>query len=93
MGAIGRSCPIRLVPTYILPTIEIRLLGSFKTERLVCVELNRRTSRLTDRRTDGQADGQTDGQTNGQTNMAGLTCLLKLVKNIYGLWSRLKASD
>jgi len=43
MGALRYSCPIRLVPTYILPAKEIRLLGkfradSFKTERLVCVE-------------------------------------------------------
>jgi len=49
MGSIRYSCPIRLVPTYILPAKEIRLLGkfqpdSFKTERLVCVE------------TDGQTD-------------------------------------
>jgi len=45
MGAIRCSCPIlgSLVPTYILPAKDIRLLGkfqpdSFKTERLVCVE-------------------------------------------------------
>jgi len=49
MGAIRYSCPIRLVPTNILPAKEIRLLGefhpdSFKTERLACVE------------TDGQMD-------------------------------------
>jgi len=48
MGAIRYSCPILLVPTYILPAKDIRLLGtqpdSFKTERLVCVE------------TDGQRD-------------------------------------
>jgi len=49
IGAIRYSVPIRLVPTYILLTKEIRLLGkfqpdSFKTERLVCVE------------TDGQTD-------------------------------------
>jgi len=49
MGAMRYSCPIRLVPTYILPAKDIRLLGkfqpdSFKTERLVCVE------------TDGQTD-------------------------------------
>jgi len=49
MGATRYSCPIRLVPTYILPAKDIRLLGkfqpdSFKTERLVCVE------------TDGQTD-------------------------------------
>jgi len=49
MGAIRYSCPIRLVPTYILPAKVIRLLGkfqhdSFKTERLLCVE------------TDGQTD-------------------------------------
>jgi len=42
MGAIRYSCPIRLVPTYLLPAKDIRLLGkfhpdSFKTERLVCV--------------------------------------------------------
>jgi len=49
MGAIRHSCPIRLVPTYILPTKETRPLGklqpdSFKTDRLICVE------------TDGQKD-------------------------------------
>jgi len=49
MEAIRYSCPIRLVPTYLLPAKERRLLGkfqpaSFKTERLVCVE------------TDGQTD-------------------------------------
>jgi len=43
MGAIRYSCPIRLVPNYILPAKERRLLGkfhpdNFKTERLVCVE-------------------------------------------------------
>jgi len=43
IGAIIYSCPIRLVPTYILPAKEIRLLGkfqldSFKTERRVCVK-------------------------------------------------------
>jgi len=49
MKAIRYSCPIRLVPTYILPAKDIKLLGkfqqeSFKTERPVCVE------------TDGQTD-------------------------------------
>jgi len=49
MGALRYSCPIRLVPTYILPAKDIRLFGKFqpdcfKTERLVCVE------------TDGQTD-------------------------------------
>jgi len=49
------SGPIRLVTTYILAKIE-RLLGrfhpdSFKTERLVCVDTDRRTDRGTDRRT------------------------------------------
>jgi len=48
MGAIRFSCPIRLVPTNILPAKEIRLLekfqpDSFKTERLVCVESNGQT--------------------------------------------------
>jgi len=48
MGAIRYSGPIRLVPTYILPAKEIRLLGkfqpdSFKTERLVCVEVDGQT--------------------------------------------------
>jgi len=43
MEAIRYSFPIRLVPTYILPAKERRLLGkfqpdSFKTERLVCVK-------------------------------------------------------
>jgi len=48
IGAIGYTCPIGRVPTYILPAIEIRFLGRFhpdsiKSERLVCVETNRRT--------------------------------------------------
>jgi len=48
MGAIRYSCPIRLVPTYILFAKDIRLLGkiqpdSFKTERLVCVETGEQT--------------------------------------------------
>jgi len=30
MGAIRYSCPIRLVPTYILPAKERRLLGKFQ---------------------------------------------------------------
>jgi len=42
MGAIRYSCPIRLVPTYILPAKKRSLLGKFqpdslRTERLVCV--------------------------------------------------------
>jgi len=49
MGVIRYSCPIRLVPTYILPAKDIQLLwkfklDSFKTDGLVCVE------------TDGQTD-------------------------------------
>jgi len=53
MGAIRHSCPIRLVPTYILPAKDIRLLGkfqpdSFKTERLVVVETDGQTARRTD---------------------------------------------
>jgi len=45
MGATRYSCQIRLVPIYILPAKEIRLLTkfqpeSFKTKRLVCVELD-----------------------------------------------------
>jgi len=48
MGAIRNCCPFRLVPTYILPAKEIRLLGkfqcdSFKTEGLVCVEMDGQT--------------------------------------------------
>jgi len=48
MGTIRYSCPIRLVPTYILPAKDIRLLGkfhldSFKTERLVGVEMDAQT--------------------------------------------------
>jgi len=27
MGSIGCSCSMRLIPTYILPAIEMRLLG------------------------------------------------------------------
>jgi len=47
LGAIGYSCPIRLVPTYILFAIDIRILGrlhsdSFKTERLAFVKTDRR---------------------------------------------------
>jgi len=72
MGAMRYSCPIRLVPTYILPAKERRLLGkfqpdSFKTERLVCV----------------QTGGQTDRRTNGQTKMARSTRLVMLIMNIY----------
>jgi len=49
MGAIRFRCPSRLVPAYILPAEDIRLLGkfqpdNFKTERIFCVE------------TDGQTD-------------------------------------
>jgi len=52
MEAIRYSCPIRLVPTYILPAKERRLLGkfqpnSFKTERLVCVETVGQSARRT----------------------------------------------
>jgi len=48
MGAIKYSCPIRLILTYILPKIKRKLLysfhsDSFKIERLVCVETDRRT--------------------------------------------------
>jgi len=50
MGAIGYSCPIRLVPTYVPSAIEIKLLGrfhneSFKNEKLVGVETDIRTWR------------------------------------------------
>jgi len=38
IGAIRYSCPIRLVPTYILPAKDIRLLEKLETERLACVE-------------------------------------------------------
>jgi len=55
MGAIrfSFSCPIRLVPTNILPAKDIRLLGkfqpdSFKTEKLVYVETDGQTYRRTD---------------------------------------------
>jgi len=54
MGAIRYSCPIRLVPTCILPAKYIRLLrklqpDSIKTEKLVCVESDGQTdmARLT----------------------------------------------
>ncbi len=52
MASIEFSRPIPAVPTYILPAKERRMcakfqLDNFKTERLVCVE--------TDRRTDGHA--------------------------------------
>jgi len=32
MGAIRYSCPIRLVPTYILPAKDRRLLGKFQPD-------------------------------------------------------------
>jgi len=32
MGAIRYSCPIRLVPTYILPAKEIRLMENFQLD-------------------------------------------------------------
>jgi len=43
MGAIRYSCPIRLVPTYILPAKKTKTFGwfqpdSFKTQRIVCLE-------------------------------------------------------
>jgi len=49
MGVLRYSCPIRLVPTNILPAKERKLLGkfqpdSFKTERLVCVETDGQTN-------------------------------------------------
>jgi len=52
MGAVRYNCPIRLVPTYIIPAKERRLLeklqpDSFKTERLVCVEADGQTDRRT----------------------------------------------
>jgi len=51
LGAIIYSFPVRLVPTYILPAKDIRLLKKFqpdcfKTERPVCVETDGRTTRL-----------------------------------------------
>jgi len=54
VGALRYSLPIRLVPTYILPAEEGRLMGkfqpdSFKTERLACVETDGQTARRTDR--------------------------------------------
>jgi len=80
MGAIRYSCPIRLVPTYILPTIDIRLLGkfqpdSFKTERLVCVE------------TDGQIDSSSDADQEyiyfmGSETSPSLSCKLLTEINI-----------
>jgi len=35
MGAIRYSCPIRLVPTYILPVKDIRLLGKFQSDSFI----------------------------------------------------------
>jgi len=48
VGAVRYSCPIRLVPTYILPAKERRLLGkfqpdSFKIKRLGSVETDAQT--------------------------------------------------
>jgi len=52
MGAIRYRCPIRLVPTYIIPAKEIRFFwkfqpDSFKTERQVCAETDGHTDRRT----------------------------------------------
>jgi len=53
MGAIRYSRPVRLVPTYILPAKERKLLGkfqpdSFKTKRLVCVETDEQIDSFSD---------------------------------------------
>jgi len=68
MEAIGYSCPIRLVPAYILPAKELRLLekfqpDSFKTKRLDCVE----------------TDGQTD-----MTRSTRLVMLIKNIYILWG---------
>jgi len=68
VGAIRYSCPIRLVPSYIVPAKDIRLLGkfqpdSFKPERLVCVE----------------TDGQTD-----MARSARLVMLIKNIYTLWG---------
>jgi len=52
MGAIRYSCPIRLVPPYILPAKERKLFGKFQTDsfntaRLACVETDGQTARRT----------------------------------------------
>jgi len=64
MGAKWYICPIRLVPTYILPATGKSLLGrfhndSFRTEIQVCVETDRRTDKRTDIRTDIRTDRRT----------------------------------
>jgi len=69
MEAIIHSGPTRLVPTYILPAKDIRLLGKFqpdslKTERLVCVE----------------TDGQTD-----VARSTRLVMLIKNIYSLWGL--------
>jgi len=68
IGAIRYSSPIQLVPTYILPATEKRLLekfqpDSFKTERQVCVE--------------------TDGQT-GMARSTRLVMLIKNIYTVWG---------
>jgi len=65
MGTVRYSCPISLVPTYILSAIEIRYWfhpDSLKSERLVYVE--------TGRRTNGRKDGhdQIEYKLNGVGN-------------------------
>ncbi len=76
MGAIWYSRPIRPVPTYIRVRVYRRLTtkfhsDSFKTERLVCVETDRRTEGQTD---SGQKDRRTDGQTDRRTWLDRLGC-------------------
>jgi len=39
MGAIRYSCPIRLVPTYILPAKDIRLLGLWESFSPIALKL------------------------------------------------------
>jgi len=51
MEAVGYSCLIRLVPTYILPAIEIRLSGWFHTDSFKTEILVMRRNGQTDRRT------------------------------------------
>jgi len=53
MGAIRYSCSIRLVPTYILPAKDIRLLGEFQPD-----SFKTKTSLRRNGRTDGHGSNR-----------------------------------
>jgi len=99
MGAVRYSCPIRLVPTYILPAKDgcpIRLVPTYilpakdtgpirlvPTYILPAKEI-RPFGKLCPIELK-QTDRLVCVETDGQTDMARSTCLVMLIKNIYAL--------